>query len=407
MLSPGSLGFIVLLGALTALNALAIDMSLPALPELTRVFLAETGQTQWTLSGFLLGFSAGQLLCGPLADRFGRKPALLGGLAVFALGGFGCAVSGSMSALIACRFLEGMGASVGPILGRAMVRDLFDRHHGARLLSHMTMVMSVAPLLAPILGGYLLDWFGWRAIFLVLGAAGVALVGAVAIRLAESLKVPDRHALRPAQIWRNYRIFFTSRTALGFAAVSCLLFCGLFSYISGAPFVYIEVFGIRSDAFGYFFAIPAVALVGGGFTNAALLRHWDGEHLLQVGLALVLLAGLAMLGAALTGAGVFGVMLPVMLYVFALGLITPNAMAAALEPHPTMAGLVSSLMGCLQMAGAAIAGWVASSFYDHTALPMAVSVLALGGSAFLVYHLVVRTRPDRVLSPASASSGRR
>jgi DHA1 family bicyclomycin/chloramphenicol resistance-like MFS transporter len=407
VLSPGSLGFIVLLGALTALNALAIDMSLPALPALTQIFLATTDRAQWTLSGFLLGFSAGQLVCGPLADRFGRKPALLGGLAVFALGGFGCAMSGSLSALIACRFLEGMGASVGPILGRAMVRDLFDRYHGARLLSHMTMVMSVAPLLAPILGGYLLDWFGWRAIFVVLGAAGVALVAAVAIRLAESLETPDPHALRPAQIWRNYRVFFTSRTALGFAAVSCLLFCGLFSYISGAPFVYIEVFGIHSDAFGYFFAIPAVALVGGGFANAALLRHWDGEHLLQTGLALVVLAGLSMLGAELAGAGLFGVVLPVMLYVFALGLITPNAMAAALEPHPRMAGVVSSLIGCLQMAGAAIAGWIASSFYDHTALPMAVSVLALGGGAFLVYHLVVRNRPGRVFSPAAASSGRR
>jgi MFS transporter, DHA1 family, multidrug resistance protein len=394
MLSPGSLGFVVLLGALTALNALAIDMSLPALPELARIFAAGADEMQWTLSGFLLGFAAGQLFCGPLADRFGRRPLLLVGLAIFSMGGFGCALSQNVSWLIACRFLQGVGACVGPILGRAIVRDLFDRHRSARMLSHMSVVMSVAPLLAPILGGYLLEFIGWRAIFVLLGVAGLAILAAVVLRLGESLAQPDPHALRPGRLLNNYRVFFSSRSALGFAAVSCLLFCGLFSYISAAPFVYIEVFGVPSDTFGYFFAIPALSLVGGGFANAALLRYWSGERLLQAGLLIVLLSGLCMLAAALAGIGVFGAVLPVMLYVFGLGLITPNAMAAAMEPHPTMAGIVSSLIGCLQMAGAAIAGWIASTFYDHTAVPMAASVLSLGGGGFVIYHLFVRNRPE-------------
>jgi|HubBroStandDraft_1064217.scaffolds.fasta_scaffold00040_7 DHA1 family bicyclomycin/chloramphenicol resistance-like MFS transporter len=407
MVSPGSLGFVVLLGALTALNALAIDMSLPALPELSRVFAASPDQTQWTLSGFLLGFSAGQLFCGPLADRHGRKPLLLAGLLVFSLGGFGCALSQSLTGLIACRFAQGVGACAGPILGRAILRDLFDRHRGARMLSHMTVVMSAAPLLAPILGGYLLEFVGWRAIFLVLGAAGLTILAAVALRLGETLVRPDRHALRPSRILANYREFFQSRSALGFAGVSCLLLCGLFSYISAAPFVYIEVFGVRSDSFGYFFAIPAVALIGGGFANAALLRRWDGERLLQFGLVLVLAAGLAIVAGALTQAGLFGVVVPITLYVFGLALISPNAIAAAMEPHPGMAGMVSSLIGCLQMAGAALASWIASTFYDHTPVPMAVSVLSLSGAAFLLYHLLVRMRPGRTLIPAGASSERR
>lgn len=394
MLSPGSLGFIILLGALTAVNALAIDMSLPALPVLTQVFGAGADTLQWTLSGYLLGFALGQLFCGPLADRYGRRPLLLVGLTVFGLAGFGCALSTSLFQLIACRFLQGIGACVGPILGRAMVRDLFDRHHGARMLSHMTIVMSVAPLLAPILGGYLLRFFGWQAIFALLGAAGVAILAAVVLRLGESLDKPDLHALRPRRLLDNYRIFFTSRAALGFSAVACLLFCGLFIYISAAPYVYIEVFGVRPDAFGYFFAIPALSLIGGGFANASLLRRWPGEKLMQIGLVLVLGGGLAMLAAALAGAGIFGAVLPIMAYVFGVALIMPNAMAAAMEPHPTMAGIVSSLIGCLQMAGAAFAGWVANGFYDHTPLPMAVSVLSMGGSAFLIYHLFVRNRPD-------------
>jgi DHA1 family bicyclomycin/chloramphenicol resistance-like MFS transporter len=296
--------------------------------------------------------------------------------------------------LVACRFLQGIGACVGPILGRAIVRDLFDRHHGARMLSHMTMVMSAAPLLAPILGGYLLDLIGWQAIFAVLGTAGALILAVVVLRLGESLAKPDLLALRPGRLYGNYRVFFTSRTALGFSAVATLLFCGLFTYISAAPYVFIEVFGVRQDNFGYFFAIPAISLVSGGFVNASLLHRFSGERLMQAGLLLVLTAGLTMLGDTLAGAGIFGVVLPIMAYVFGVALIMPNAMAAAMEPHPAMAGIVSSLIGCLQMAGAAFVGWVASQFYDHTPLPMAISVLAMGGGAFLVYHLFVGNRPD-------------
>ncbi|MGB8842891.1 MAG: Bcr/CflA family multidrug efflux MFS transporter [Aliidongia sp.] len=407
ILPPGSLGFVVLLGALTALNALAIDMSLPALPELERVFAAGPGAVQWTLSGFLMGFAAGQLFCGPLADRHGRRPLLLAGLGIFSLAGVGCAASPDLGWLVTGRFLQGVGACVGPILGRAIVRDLFDRHRAARMMSHMTVVMSVAPLLAPILGGYLLGLVGWRAIFLSLGAAGIVILGAVALCLDESLARPDPHALRLGRLLGNYRLFFRSRSALGFAVVSGLLLCGLFVYISGAPFVYIEVFGLRSDQFGYFFAIPAISLVGGGLANAALLRHWDGERLLQYGLLLVVGAGAAVVAAALCGAGVWGVALPVTLYVFGLGLITPNAMAAAMEPHPGMAGVISSLIGCLQMAGAALASWIASTFYDHTALPMAIGVLGPSAAAFAGYHMFVRNRPGRNFSPAAASSGMR
>jgi MFS transporter, DHA1 family, multidrug resistance protein len=401
MLRPGSLAFIVLLGALTALNALSIDMSLPAMPELARVFHATTDETQWTLSGFLMGFSAGQLFCGPLADRFGRRPLIITGLTIFVLAVFGCAASTSMAELVAFRSIQGVGACVGPILGRAMVRDLYDRDRGARMLSHMTVVMSVAPLLAPILGGYLLRFVSWRAIFGTIGLVGLAVFVTVIRRLGESLVMPDPMALRPSRILGNYRYFFTSRAALGFAAICCLQFCGLFSYISGAPFVYIEVFGVPSDNFGYFFAIPAIALVGGGLANARLLRHWQGERLIQAGLVLILAAGILMWSGALLGIGIFGIVLPIMLYVFGLGLVTPNALAAAMEPHPSMAGTVSSLIGCLQMAGGALAGWIANSFYDRTPLPMATAVLAAAAGSFLIYHLFVRGRPERAVRQVS------
>ncbi len=390
-----SLAFILLLGALTALNALAIDMSLPAMPDLAYRFGATADQTQWILSGFSLGFAGGQLFCGPLADRFGRRPLIIGGLLIFVLAAFGCAAAASMGQLVAFRVMQGVGACAGPILGRAIVRDLYDRDRGARMLSHMTVVMSVTPLLAPILGGYLLRFLGWRSIFATIGLVGLVLLVIVMRRLAESLKMPDLEALRPRRILRNYRYFFTSRVTLGFALICCLNFSGLFCYISGAPFIYIDVFGVSSDDFGYYFSIPALALLAGGITNARLLRRWPGERLIQIGLFLALAGGLSMWGATLLGAGIFGIVVPIMLYIFGLGLVTPNVIAAAMEPHPEMAGIVSSLIGCLQMTAGALAGWLVSSLYDHSAKPMALAMLAIATSSFLLYHLVMRPRGRR------------
>jgi MFS transporter, DHA1 family, multidrug resistance protein len=400
MLRPGSLGFIVLLGALNALNALAIDISLPALPALNQAFAAGADATQWTLSGFLIGFALGQLLCGPLADRYGRKPVLLGGLALFTLAGLGCASSPSLTMLIAWRMLQGIGACAGPILGRAVVRDVFDRERGARTLSHMAVVTAAAPLLAPILGGYLLDVVSWRVLFVVLGLAGIAALAAVAYGLRESLAMADRDALQPRRIAQNYRLFLSSRLVLGSAALVTFLFSGLFCYISSAPFVYIEVFGVKSDVFGYFFAIPALSLIGGGFANAALLRHYAGARLVQAGLVLMLGGALALGIGVVHGAGAFGVALPIMVYLFGAQLIVPNALAAALEPYPGMAGFVSSTIGCLQMGGAALAGWLVSILYDHSARPMGFGVLGLGGLAALTYLLWLRPRPIRALQVA-------
>lgn len=400
MLPPGSLGFVVLLGALNALNALAIDISLPALPVLSSAFAAGADATQWTLSGFLIGFALGQLFCGPLADRYGRKPLLLSGLTLFTLAGFGCAASTSLTMLIAWRVVQGIGACAGPILGRAVLRDVFDRERGARTLSHMAVVTAAAPLLAPILGGYLLDIVSWRVLFLVLGLAGIAALAAVAYGLEESLALADGEALQPRRIARNYRLFLSSRVTLGSAALVTFLFSGLFCYISSAPFVYIDVFGVQSDVFGYFFAIPALSLIGGGFANAALLRRCAGARLIQTGLVLVLGGSLVLAIGAVAGVGVLGVALPIMVYLFGAQLIVPNALAAAMEPHPGMAGFVSSTIGCLQMGGAALAGWLVSTRYDHSAEPMAFSVLGLGGLAALTYLLWLRPRPIPALQMA-------
>lgn len=374
MLSPHSRGLIFLLGALTGLTALSIDMSLPALPTLAQVFGTDADRAALTLSMFLAGYSVSQLFYGPLADRYGRRPPLLVGLALFAVGGIGCAAAHSMGQLIWWRLLQGVGACAGPILARAVVRDLFERRRGVQILSYMTVVMSVAPLLAPIIGGYLLA-LDWRAIFALLAALGLLVLGASWFGLAESIPRRNPQAIRPAELARNLVDFCRRRVCVGYALLVSFVFCGLFSYISGSPFVFIEVFGIRSDRYGYLFGLTAFALIAGALANTRLVHRVTPATILRIGTALILAAGLAILvcGGLQLG-GVAGIIGPMLLYVLGMAMVMPNAVAAAMEPVPHMAGFASSLIGCLQTAAGSLAGYLLGLLYNRSALPMALAV---------------------------------
>lgn len=374
MLSPHSRGLIFLLGALTGLTALSIDMSLPALPTLAQVFGTDADRAALTLSMFLAGYSVSQLFYGPLADRYGRRPPLLVGLALFAVSGIGCAAAHSMGQLIWWRLLQGVGACAGPILARAVVRDLFERRRGVQILSYMTVVMSVAPLLAPIIGGYLLA-LDWRAIFALLAALGLLVLGASWFGLAESIPRRNPQAIRPAELARNLVDFCRRRVCVGYALLVSFVFCGLFSYISGSPFVFIEVFGIRSDRYGYLFGLTAFALIAGALANTRLVHRVTPATILRIGTALILAAGLAILvcGGLQLG-GVAGIIGPMLLYVLGMAMVMPNAVAAAMEPVPHMAGFASSLIGCLQTAAGSLAGYLLGLLYNRSALPMALAV---------------------------------
>lgn len=365
------------LSALTALAALAIDMSLPAQARLQSVFTADAAQVQLTLTLFLAGYAVGQFVCGPLADHFGRRPVLLGGLLLFTLSGFACAFSASLAALTVLRLVQGAGASVGPVLSRAMVRDLFTHREAAGVLSHITQVMVLAPIVAPILGGYLLAGFGWRSIFLVLGAWGAAAALACWWRLPETLPPGERaptYALFGASL-RSYRIIITTRESLPFILATCAAFGGLFAYVSGSPFVFAEVYGISQAHFGYYFAVPALALMAGAAVNRVLLRRCEPELLLRIGAGLLLLAGGILLALLRAGQGsVVALLGPLMLYMFGLGLVGPNATALALKYHGARAGAASSLMGAFQTMAGALSGLVVGMFYNGTPASLVVTV---------------------------------
>lgn len=380
-----------LLAALTGLTALSIDMSLPAMPQLQETFQAGVSAVQLTLSIFLTGYALGQVVCGPLSDRWGRRPVLLAGLALFTLAGLVCAGSTSLAMLVAARFVQGVGASVGPVVARAVVRDRFDSRRAAGVLSQMTQVMIVAPLLAPTLGGYLLVSVGWPGIFAVLGASG-ALLSLICWRFLPETTRPKEVAGVDAErpnVRAGLREVFKHRASLRHALTTCFAYAGMFAYVGSSPFVLMDGFGVKEENFGYFFALTALALLVSATVNRTLLkRHADSLVLLRRGVLFIFAAGLLLaLATWFEVGGLAGVLVPMMAYMFGQGLLMPNATAAAMAPHGSSAGIISSVMGALQTAGGALAGYLVGAFYDHTPLSLAVTVAAFASLTLLANGL--------------------
>ncbi len=391
MIRSDSRALVVLLGAMTALTALAIDMSLPALPTLSAAFDASPERVQLTLSLFITGYAVGQIFHGPLSDRFGRKPVLIGGLLIYVAAAVACAVSQSIGVLIAARLVMGFGGCVGPVLARAVVRDHYGGSHAAQMYSSLTAVFALAPLVAPLVGGWLLVHFGWRAIFVVLALFAGTLLAVIGFAFAESLTAPDRDALRLGRLARNYSAFLTSRMCLGYALVNGLCWAGIFAFLSGSPFVFITIYGIAPEHYGFYFALSAVALVIGALSNKWLLRRQSHARVLRLGLSVTIIGGVIVLAACIMrwgGAG--GVMAGFMLYIWGQAVVAPNAMAAALEPVPHMAGTGAALMGVIQMASGAAAGYAVNALYDGTPVPMGAVILAMALATAGLYFAMLR-----------------
>ena len=392
---------VLILAGLSGLAALSIDMSLPAMPQMQRTFGASVGAVQLTLSLFLVGFAMGQLVCGVVADRIGRRPVLLAGLALFAVAGLACAASPSLPVLLAGRLVQGIGASVGTILVRAIVRDCFTGPQASGVLSQITQVMIAAPLIAPTVGGFMLVSLGWPSIFVTLGAAGALLWVIVWRGLPETLPAAVRAAERPALL-RSYVTVATNPESLRHGLTICFSYGGMFAYISGSPFVLIEAFGVPRALFGVLFALPALALMAGATLNRRWVMRMAPDRLLRRGVRLVFGAGIVLGVLAWLGiGGVAGVMVPMMAYMLGMGLVQPNATAAALAPHGRMAGVTSSLIGSAQTAAGALSGALVGAFYDHTARSLGTTVAVAGVLTLLVHRAA---RPPREIAEEEAVS---
>jgi len=389
--STQRLGLIVILAGLMAFAPMSIDMYLPALPELARVLGTDAAHAQITLATFFLGFAIGQAFYGPVSDRFGRKPPLYVSLSLYTLASLGCALAPGIEELAALRFLQALGACAGAVIARAVVRDLFESHEAVKVLSALTLVFGLAPILAPLIGGYLLLWFGWQAIFYLLAGFGVVSLIAVIFGLPETHRPENTRSLALGAVLGTYWHLLCQRRFLGYALCGGFGSAGMFAYIAGSPFVFIELFGVAPQHYGWFFGTNAIGLVMAAQINGWLHRHAGSHAILNVVVAVQALAGLALLADAVTGLGdLFGIAVPLFLFVASLGFISANTTVLAMEPFKATAGAASALMGTLQFGLAAMAALGVSTIPSATALPMASVIAACGVLGLLMLRVTVK-----------------
>jgi DHA1 family bicyclomycin/chloramphenicol resistance-like MFS transporter len=380
-----------LLTAVVGLGALSIDMFLPSLPAIATAFAAPPATVQLTVTLFLMAFAVSQLVYGPLSDRYGRRGVLLGGLALYAVAGLACAMAPGVGVLIAARVLQALGGGTGPVVARAVVRDLYDRERAARVFAYMSMAQSLNPMLAPIVGGYVHEAFGWRAIFWVLATLGALFVVLMAVGVRETNVRRDLAALHPGQLGRNLRVLLTDRSYLGYVLVNALMFGGQFAFISGSSFVLIGVLGVSPSVFGLCFGAVAFGIMTGTFLSGRFGGRIGLDRTILVGTTLGAAAGLGL--AALAWSGVLtvaAVVAPMYVFAVGLGLTLPNGMAGAVGPFPHMAGLAAAVAGFLQLTGSALYSMAVGHFFDGTARPMATAI-ALAGMAALACFQALRS----------------
>jgi drug resistance transporter, Bcr/CflA subfamily len=382
-----SLPWLILLGALTAIGPLSIDMYLPAFPAMERDLQAVPGSMEFTLSSFFIGMALGQLFYGPLSDKFGRRRPLMAGLALYTLASLGCAYAGNVQLLVGLRFLEALGGCAGLVITRAVVRDRCGARDSARAFSLLILVMGLAPILAPLIGAAVAAWLGWREIFLLL-----ALYGAIAL-LAVYRGLPETHDTRHeppldiGSVLGNYGRLLVSRSFIGYTLAGGLAFAGMFAYIAGSPFVLIQLHGIPAEHFGWVFGLNALGFVVASQVNARLLKTRSLTRLLHHAVWLPALAGLILALASFGGwLGLPLVMAGFFAYVASLGFIGPNATAAALATHGQQAGTASALMGALQFGIATVTGAMVGCWHDGTARPLMLMMGICGAGAWLAHR---------------------
>lgn len=367
--------FVLILGALTAFSAMSIDMYLPAFPQMARDLGIPLGMVQLSISAFLYGSAAGQLFYGPLADRWGRRMPLLAGLSLYVVSTIGCACVRTGEGLLFWRVVMAVGGGAGMVISRAVVRDLYDTADAARMFSLLMLVMGAAPILAPMAGGQLLLLTGWRGIFGFLGIFGLLSVCAVAFGLPESLPKERRSHRSFAQMISVYGHLFRNGHYLRYAvALGCIAGVN-FAYISGAPFIFIELNGISPQHFGLFFGANAFGLIGASQVNRRLLRRFPPRRILVTAFIINATAAVLLTVSALTGTGGFPVqVLLIFICLCMTGLLYPNVTALAMAPFDKTAGSASALLGTIQYTLGATAGAFVGVFHNGTALPMTATM---------------------------------
>ena len=378
-----------MLGSVSAIGPAAMDAYLPGLPELARDFDASPSAAQVTVTTYLLGLALGQLLSGPLSDVHGRRRPLVVGMAVFTVTTLACSLAPSLSVLAGMRLVQGTSAAVGVAVGRAIVRDLYAGAAGARYLSRLMMVIGLAPILAPVIGGQLLRFTSWRGVFVALSVLGLALTAIGARLLPETLPRERRRAAGLGITLRTFEQLLADRRFVGFVLIVGLGGGAMIGYVAGSSFVLQDVYGASPQLYGALFGLNALFLVAGAQVNAHLLTTRSPRSLLRVGLVMLVVAGVALVMiVSLPNAGLTTVVAPLMLQMASWSFVQANALALALTDHPEVAGTAAALLGVSQYAFGAFTAPLVGLGGSDTALPMAVVIAGCAVGAALAFELL-------------------
>jgi DHA1 family bicyclomycin/chloramphenicol resistance-like MFS transporter len=383
------LRIMAVLATLMAFGSISTDLYLPAMPQMAQDLGARAGELEFTISGYLVGFSLGQLLWGAVSDRVGRRLPVALGLGLFVIGSAGCALSGTASEVIAWRVVQAVGACAGVVLSRAMVRDLFARDRAAQMLSTLIVIMAIAPLIGPLIGGQVLAYASWHWIFWLLvgiGALTLAALFTVPETLAAERRDPDavRHAMR------RYGELLRDRRILAYAGIGGFFYAGAYAYIAGTPFAYIGYYHVPPRLYGLLLGAAILGIMAVNMANSRLVARLGSDRLLRRGALLAAVAGLAAAVAGWTGwGGLAGVAVPLLLFTALNGLIVANSLAGALSAWPERAGAASALVGAIHygsgIAGSGLVGLLA----DGTPWPLGLTV-ALAGLGSLACTRLLR-----------------
>ena len=376
---------ILILGSLTALGPFSIDMYLPGFKAIALDLGTTVNKVSLSLSSYFIGISVGQLLYGPLLDRFGRKKPLYIGLTVYLLASVGCAVTTNIDAFILLRFIQAVGSCAAAVASMAMVRDLFPVQDSPKVFSLLMLVVGLSPMLAPTIGGYVIAGFGWHTIFIILALMGFAVLLASRFGLPNTYKADPSISLKPKPIIANFITVLFHPQFYTYALSGAVAFSGLFTYVAGSPLVFMDIFKVSETGYGWIFAFMSISFIGTSQLNSLLLKKYKSEQLVYVGLTLQCVISIAFLVAAINKwLGLYETIGMLFLYLGCLGLTNPNTAGLSLAPFSKNAGSASALLGAMQLGLGAIASMVVGIFVKESMVPMVVIMASSTVIALLI-----------------------
>lgn len=382
---------ILILGFLSAIAPFSIDMYLPGFPAIAQDLNTSIENVSYSLSSFFIGVCIGQVLCGPLLDRYGRKPPLYIGMLVFIAASIGCVFASSVEMLIGLRFLQALGGCVGMVAPRAIIRDLFPVEESAKVFSYMILILGVSPIIAPTAGSYMVTHFGWHSIFVMLTILGVLLVIAVFAGLPESKQPDPNYSLKPATILASFKIVLKEPQFFTYAVTGSMAAAGLFAYLAGSPYVFMKLFGTTEQQYGGIFALIAARLITSSQLNNQLLKKYSSQQIVKITLTIQALAGIILFVATAMGVlNLYGTIALIFVFLSCQGFNFPNSSALSMAPFTNHAGSASALLGAIQMGLGALASALVGMFTPHNAMPLTGVMATCVVTAWLLLMVSVR-----------------